>query len=548
MFYTFKKNITYISLLLLLFTAGFLRFYNLNWDQGNLFHPDERNIANAVVKIHFFNQLNPEFFAYGGFSMYGIRAAGTLLDAITKTQVWTTDWAHINLIGRFFSAFFSTITIFPLFLLAQKIGNKVIALFSCTLYAFCVSSVQMAHFGTTESFFTLTGVVICLASLYLYENPRLKLYLLIGILGGIATATKTTEIGLLIFPFTAHLLSVIKYRRTHLFTKNVFFILLLVVGLLTFTLFSPYTFLDWNAFMASMLYETGVALGTLPVVYTDQFIHTIPYLFQIENFFWQMGPITVFSVIGIPFILFYGIKQKNPKLLIFLSFPLIYFLYAGTWYAKFIRYMVPLLPFLIISASYVLFVLYKKHKLLGQCFMSISVLGTILWAASFFSIYTKTQTRITASTWIYQNIPEGARLLEEHWNDRLPIAIASYNPNQYTIEQLNIYDHDNQQKLHYYAQKLSEGDVIVLSTRRLHGTLIHLPKQYPITSKYYHLLFAGELGYQKVAEFASYPSLLGFTINDDASEETFQVFDHPKVIVFKNEEHFSKETIENILQ
>ena len=62
-----KKFYTLSFISCLIFLAGIFRFYNLNWDLGNYFHPDERNIANAVSQIYFFSQLNPHFFAYGVF-------------------------------------------------------------------------------------------------------------------------------------------------------------------------------------------------------------------------------------------------------------------------------------------------------------------------------------------------------------------------------------------------------------------------------------------------------------------------------------------------
>ena len=44
-----KKNSFLFIIIVIL--AAVLRFYNLDWDNGQMFHPDERNIANAVVKI-----------------------------------------------------------------------------------------------------------------------------------------------------------------------------------------------------------------------------------------------------------------------------------------------------------------------------------------------------------------------------------------------------------------------------------------------------------------------------------------------------------------
>src|SRR5258708_767493 len=544
--YLNKKINTLLIILLLI--AAFLRFYNLNWDQGNFFHPDERNIANAVAKIHFFDQLNPGFFAYGGFSIYLYRAAGDLMVFITHNPIWVMDFGHINVIGRFFSALFSTLTIIPVYFLAKKIKDKHTAILSCALYTFTVSSIQMAHFGVTESLFTLTGVTICLASINIILHPRLRQYLLTGVLLGTAAATKTTEILFGIFLATAHIAGLLQHRRTHLFRKQLWLVLCIIIAFATFTFFSPYTFLSWNKFLESMHYESGVATGSLPVVYTYQFNHTIPYLFQIQNFFWQMGPAALFALIGFGFLFWYMVKTRNLKLAVFFSFPIVYFLYVGSWHTKFIRYMVPLLPFLIISASYLLVLLQETWERVGRTITASVVIITILWGFAFFHIYTQEQTRVTASRWIYTHIPPGSKIYGEHWDDGLPIPLNTFNLSIYTLEQLTIYEPDNVYKLNYYPQKLSSGDYIVINTRRLYVTLMQLTKDYPLTSKYYKLLFAGKLGYQKIEEFTSYPTIFGIQINDDASEETFQVYEHPKVLIFKNTGRYNEQLLRNILK
>ena len=56
-----------------------------------------------------------------------------------------------------------------------------------------------------------------------------------------------------------------------------------------FLLTSPYTIIDYPHFLESMQYETGVALGRFSVPYTLQFLHTIPYLYQIQTMLWQAG-------------------------------------------------------------------------------------------------------------------------------------------------------------------------------------------------------------------------------------------------------------------
>jgi hypothetical protein len=54
-------------------------------------------------------------------------------------------------------------------------------------------------------------------------------------------------------------------------------------------------------------------------------------------------------------------------------------------------------------------------------------------------------------------------------------------------------------------------------------------------NEYYKKLFSGELGFEKVVEFENYPRIpfLNIPINDQSADESFTVYDHPKVIIFK---------------
>lgn len=540
---------TAILLFLLIGVSAFFRFYNLDWDGGNYFHPDERNIANAVTKIHFFSQLDPQFFAYGGFTIYLYRFAGDLLSLLTKDISWTTNWGNINIVGRIFSAFFSTLTIIPLYFLAKQLFDKKTALISAALFAFTVTSIQTAHYAVTESLITLIGVTISLFSILSYRKMRLFYTLILGILIGIGVASKTSALSFIIIPFLSYFISFVGEKKIKLtiILKHLFVFLL--TGFLVFLIFSPYTFLNFNKFIESMKYESGVATGSLPVVYTLQFDHTISYLFQITNLFWQIGPLVFFSILGFTFIIFKAFKNRkeDKRLLIFIVSPLLYFMYIGLWHTKFIRYMMPMVPFLVISAAFLLNEISSKFKLLGNILIVITISVTIFWVIAFFSIYTKPQTRISASKWFYKNVPTNAKVLGEQWDDGLPIPIGSSSPTKYKITQLAMYKPDNEQKVNYLSFYLSNSDYIIFNSRRLYGTLINLSDKYPITSKYYKLLFEGKLGYEKVAEFTSYPSFLGLTINDDKSEETFQVYDHPKVMILKNTKHFSIEKFVSLL-
>ena len=56
----------------------------------------------------------------------------------------------------------------------------------------------------------------------------------------------------------------------------------------------------------------------------------------------------------------------------------------------------------------------------------IGVAGGVFWSAAYVNgVYRGEHTWITASRWIYENVPEGSTILWELWDDPLPKSIPS---------------------------------------------------------------------------------------------------------------------------
>ncbi len=540
--------------------GGLFRFYRLNWDNWLYFHPDERNIAWAVTRIHFFDRMDPKFFAYGGFPIYLDRVFCQLVLAVTKETAWVENWGHINLIGRYISATISTATLPLVYLLAQSVFSPPVAVVAIWFAAFTPFLIQQAHFGTTESMITFFAVLLTYLSLPLLAKPTKKQSVLIGMVLGLSIGTKLSSISFLLIPIGAlffYLLPKFHSRRSVI----AFIIhsgIIVFTALVVFTIVSPYTFLSWQKFRESMEYEGGIVAGTRPVVYVYQFIKTMPYLYQIKQLPFTQGPmLAILSVFGSIYVLITGLVKKDKKMLFLFLWPMVYFFLVGSWYAKFVRYMAPVYPFWAIGAAF--FLLHASGKGIKNIRLRISIVGiccavSLLHAYAFMHIYETGQTRIEASRWIYQNVPDQSHILTEHWDDGLPLYLSGQNErrDRYHMDTMEIYQPDDQKKLQIIPAQLAKADYITINSKRLYATILHLPDTYPYMSTYYQRLFDGSLGFTKVAQFSSYPQItIGkwtVELNDDASEETFQVFDHPKNLIFKNVGKLSETTIRSLLQ
>lgn len=559
---------------LVVLVGFFLRVYGLNWDSGYHLHPDERMIVMVserltlpqplTLKSIFSPQssLNPHFFAYGSFPLYLLKSTSWLLSQIAGKNLAT--YQNLPLVGRPISALFDAGVILLLFAIGRSVFNYKVGLLASFLYATCVFPIQSSHFYTTDpilNFFTWLTIWLLLR---LDNFPTIKSLILVGVSFGAALATKVSA-AVLVVPVAVVLLlnsfSVVWSSRTKrnkknllgLFLKTIFGhifpkgILIASVDFLSFLVLEPYALLSFPEFKRQILQQSQLTKNPYAFPYTLQFVDTTPYIYQMRNMIvWGMGVAAgIGAVLGTAWYLFNLTKGEVTKKdwrqkqnLVIISFGLAYFLVVGRFAAKFMRYFLPLYPFFLLIEGYFLLFLWKKLKPFGHFILGIFVFLHLGWLLSFLSIYTRPHSRVQASEWILKNIPPGSVLAVEHWDDVLPL----WGGERYRFVQMPMYEPDNSLwKWRVIEENLKKADYLILASNRLYRPLTRLKDCskykvcYPKTAKFYKNLFTGRLGFRKVAEFTSYPSLLGLKIKDDFADESFTVYDHPKVIIFEKD-------------
>ncbi|MFQ5594186.1 MAG: DUF2298 domain-containing protein, partial [Anaerolineae bacterium] len=139
-------------------------------------------------------------------------------------------------------------------------------------------------------------------------------------------------------------------------------------------------------------------------------------------------------------------------------------------------------------------------------------------------------------------------IANEHWDDSVPLRMDGKDGfGMYMGFQIQNYNNDNPEKLEDLLEWLDQADYIMLTSNRLYGSIPRLPMRYPITTEYYRLLFAEQLGFKLEKTFTSYPSIGSIEIPDQSAEEAFTVYDHPKVWVFRKTEEFSRAKVRAML-
>jgi len=463
------------------------------------------------------DNLDPRFYAYGQFPLYLGFFSLKLLDL-------PSSFSSSILILRFYSALFSVLSLVLIYLISKKIFSPKLSVLVVMLSIFSPGLIQLSHFGTTESLLILIFLIEIYLSILIFQNEdNYWQYILAGILGGIALATKISSLIFLGPIFLVSLMKLInKEKIISLLTKN----FILIFFLLNFYLISsPYNLINSQDFFSSMKYETSVATGNLPVFYTTQFKNTLPYLFQVQKIFPYSSGIFqfIFAILGL-FFLLKSWKLKEDKylhwfIILFPSF--IYFLYFGQLYVKWTRFVSPLFfLFPLLSAYFI-------STLKSNLYRLISVLLACLPGLYFMKIYLFSDIRLTASQWIEENIPENSSLISESGNVvDIPITDKNY--------QVTNYDFYNNYP-NYLSGYLLSTDYIIVPSRRVF-------KNYNL--KYYQNLFNGSLGFKEINKIS--PSYDLF-LDAENAEETWSVFDHPTIRIYKKSNQLTQSQYETLL-
>jgi uncharacterized membrane protein len=372
------------------------------------------------------------------------------------------------------------------------------------------------------------------------------------------------------------------------------------LSFVVFCLLSPWSLLDIQHFMESQGYEWHV-VSIADACYVLQFKDTPRYLFHLWNLmsvelWWPLGitavlgmiwvlakfilrlvkPVTVGTILPTPFLPKKGFAFSLPDLILLVWF-IPYFGFIGGWNTKFIRYMVPLIPVFCIFGARLLTDLFQYFdvkniviKALKPALITVVLCGSLFYSVAYMHVYIFHHPWIASSVWIFKNIPQGSMILKEAWDDGLPTGVDPsqdssldhpMGPQNYRQQDMTIYElhgfltDDSQIKRNYYANILQQGDYISIASKKLWYTLTNCSPEfkpngfcaYPITSRYYRLLWSGLLGYKMVGEFHNFPALFGWVHPDDMAEESFSVYDHPRVYIFKKYETVPPERILKLL-
>lgn len=565
-------------------------------------------------------QDQPRAFAYGHLPLYLGVLATRLAERVGPWLIpWLpADWPftadvlngagriefhHIAAVGRALTGLIDVGSVLLIFLLGCRLAGPTVGLLAAALLAVTVLHIQLAHFFTSDPYMTF----FTLAALYLMvlardqrqdsDRPnRVILYLsLAGAMVGLATGSKFSAI-ILVLPllWTGWIIGDRRLRAL---------LLPLAVGAISFVFTNPFAILDWtcvpaqtgrapfaaltdelsrSCYIHNIMTQNAMVSGEADLGFTRQYEGTVPYVYFVEMLLrWGMGPVLgLLGFSGFGWAVWRaGRSFKAPgawreahdrlaaqPIVIILLWMVPYFILTGRFYVKFLRYMQPIVPLLLLLG---VMMIYEWQSVAGRRVVAgLALVSGIAYALAFNSIYAQEHPWNRASRWIYANIAPGALILSEQLDDYLPVTMETggrlRSRREYSNAELSWLTApdaaDNPAKLMANLELLARADYLTVISNRVYGVVPRLPERFPLSGQYHQLLFAGELGYELVWVGERSPSLLGLTVRADTfgwprldpplavveylsaqpsfslgrADESFIVYDQPLTMIFRN--------------
>jgi len=590
-----QANPHYFWLGIIVLIALILRLYQPDWYNSRQFHPDERWIvSDAVASLHVGKE--PSGLQYGSLPLYLLSLYRDGLDILNKGLFGNRIDMGRAVIGgaRAISGLVDTGTVIMVFLLAALLFNKRVALLSALLLAFTTLHIHSSHFFTVDTFTAFFVVVTLYFSARIYKYGKMPDYILAGVFYAAAIASKTSALPAALAIFTGHLSYVLSIKgntssagekRREAWINLGITAACTVVG---FFIFMPYAILDYPKFIAQQTEQERILVtGTADVPYNRQYLNTTPYFFYFKNLIlYTMGiPYGTAAVFAFLFYLCMLVvdirrgKKLSVEMLLIMAWIAPYFAIVGHSFGKFNRYMMLMTPFLALLTSKLIYDVFDrvKEKKWAGALRIVVAGGAIFYGLAFMNVYTNSHTWIQASKWIFQNVPgtqpnidtrpvqldkhkrpiplppipptRQTVILNEMWGDDLPTGVEGMANPGYSNTQWALQEPDSPNKIDELSSKLSKTDYVMMADKRAYGTYLRIPDKYPINYFYYHTMMTEpeKLGFKKVYEKAVYPSLFGINIKDDKADESFQLYDHPHVFIFKNEKYISAADLKTMI-
>jgi 4-amino-4-deoxy-L-arabinose transferase-like glycosyltransferase len=400
--------------------AAVVRFWGISFGlPHSQARPDETQIIDVTLSFLRGN-FKPAFYDYPWLYMWALTglylayyvwglATGSFQSVADLVASWPVNWEPFFLISRSLSAVAGVATVFVVYRLARRLWDEATALVAALFMALAFIHTRDSHFGTTDIVMTLLIVASVSFLVSAQATGRRHLFVLAGLFGGLATATKYSGAFLVAAFAVSHLSHAIEspgrraaaLRCPRAVWLGVPFVLALAAGV-------PFVFADVDRFWAAMReLSHSMQHGQGAVSADNGWLH---HLTQSLRY----GVSLPLLLTGLAGALTLSVRQPKTAALLF-AFPLVYFLVAGSFRNLFFRYMIPVVPFLLVAAAWLVTTTVRRltpSRLALAAVAILIVLPTATTVLQFDRVASATDNRVVVADWFARHVPRGDSVLQ----------------------------------------------------------------------------------------------------------------------------------------
>jgi len=542
--------------------AAALRLSGIGWDGWHHQHPDERFLVMVAERLSLPHGASEAIDPYRtpanpnnrGFDFYVYGALPPGLTAATASLFGLKSYSGLLIVGRFLAVAVDLLALWLVMVLAARLGGERAATLAGALYATGALFIQQARFGTCDVWGVACVVAVAVAVVGTSLRPRNLA--LCGVALGLAVACKPNLALAAIIPAVAVAVSVAASDSTTRRTRSAWRTIGWAAGALALVgaaAFITLKIADPGAFasvlsplpnprrLASLEQLAGLGNGAGQFPPNLQWADRRGVLEPLASvLIWGTGP-----ALGLLVLIALGQRVRRAALGETVWLPVLAWVLPVaalhlTQFVCSVRYFEPLLPFCVVAVA-VQLVRANRRWLSGTAFAATAVWG-VLWASVAWQPY----TRLEATRWLGANLPPGAVITSEYWDDALPLPGEGADGLQ--AVEIPVFAPDSPEKREHILAALDRADAVVLASQRGVGTICRVPDAYPLTSEYYHALFSGALGFRPAASFQRRLGVGSLSLSDLSAEESLSVYDHPPVWIFRKTSAYTPELARALLE
>jgi 4-amino-4-deoxy-L-arabinose transferase-like glycosyltransferase len=383
--------------------------------------PDELIIVSKALGF-FTTDFNPRFFDYPTLYLYLTFALYALYYAWGRAVGWFTSRAHfvggthgrwelLYVIGRVATALFGTATVLWVYRIGDAVLTQSAGVLSALFLALTFLHVRDSHYLTTDVAMTFFITCAMLSLIRLHQDRKRSHAVAAAIYAGLAMGTKYNGV-LLAVPMTiVELLNAWRHRggwRSVL--RDSYLPLMAAIMAVTFLATTPYLILDYpRAVRDFRALQDSMNVGMTPAGYLPP-----GWIYHFEfSLVHGLGiPLLAASLMGVVLV---AVRQPVTAFLLG-SFPVAYYIVAGASGNVFVRYMLPVVPFLcIFAAAFVdavattLAARTTIRQPIAAAALGLAVIAPSAWnIVRFDTILAREDSRMVAARWVQEHVPRGS--------------------------------------------------------------------------------------------------------------------------------------------